>query len=155
MTDTPTPPTAMPRQDRHFFAEIQPALAGIRLDKALSELLPDHSRAAIQQWLKRGLVLVDGEPAKQKLRLTGGEAVEIAVPAPEPADWPAQPMDFDIIHRDADLLVIDKPAGMVVHPGAGQGAQPIVNEQQAVQQGIVGLSRAGMNHHPRRLVDHQ
>ena len=136
----------MTKQGKRVFVEIEPALAGVRLDKALAELLPEHSRASIQQWLKDGLVLVNGASAKQKLRLAGGEAVEISIPEPQPADWPAQPMDFDILHQDADILVIDKPAGMVVHPGAGQADNTLLNGLLAVDDALRALPRAGIVH---------
>ena len=136
--------------ERRLFIEIQPAFAGVRLDKALAKLLPDHSRATIQQWLKQGLVLLDGRPVAQKLRLSGGEALEIFVPEPQPApgvdDLPAQPMDLDIIDRDADLLVINKPAGMVVHPGAGNADNTLLNGLLSLDESLRALPRAGIVH---------
>lgn len=132
--------------DRRLFVEIEPAFAGTRLDKALSELLPDHSRASIQQWLKEGRVLVDGAPVKQRFALAGFETVEISVPAPQPAEWPAQRMDFDVLHRDDDILVINKPAGMVVHPGAGQADNTLLNGLLYVDDTLRTLPRAGIVH---------
>ena len=140
----------MTNQDGHFFVEVQAAFAGMRLDKALSELLPDHSRAAIQQWLKQGLVRVDGEQVKQKFALGGGETVEIAIPEPRPSpaieNMPAQQMDFDIVHRDADILVINKPAGMVVHPGAGRPDNTLLNGLLYLDDALRILPRAGIVH---------
>ncbi len=132
--------------DRHFFVDIEPKFAGVRVDKALSELLPDHSRASIQQWLKQGRVRVDGEPVKQRFPLTGSETVEISVPPPQLAEWPAQPMDFDILHRDDDILVINKPAGLVVHPGAGQADHTLLNGLLHVDATLRALPRAGIVH---------
>ncbi len=145
-TRSPKNPVTMTEHHRHFSVEIQPALAGVRIDKALAELLPGHSRAAIQQWLKGGLVLVDGEPVKQRFPLAGGETVEISIPQPQPADWPAQDMDFDVLHRDDDLLVINKPAGLVVHPGAGQADRTLLNGLLHVDQTLRALPRAGIVH---------
>ena len=136
----------MTRQAERFCVGIGPALVGARLDKALSELLPEHSRSAIQQWLKQGLVRVDGAPARQKLRLAGGETVEVSVPQAQPADWPAQRMDFEVVHQDADLLVIDKPAGMVVHPGAGQADNTLMNGLLHLDDALRALPRAGIVH---------
>ncbi len=131
---------------RPLLLEVQPALAGMRLDKALSELLPEHSRAAIQQWLKQGLVLVDGEHARQKLRLVGGETVAVSVPQPREIEWPAQAMNLDIIHQDDDLLVINKPAGMVVHPGAGNADNTLLNGLLHADPSLRTLPRAGIVH---------
>jgi len=118
----------------------------MRLDKALAALLPEHSRAAMQQWLKLGLVLVDGERVKQNRLLRGGESVEVFPPAPQQADWPAQKIDFDIIARDDDILVINKPAGLVVHPGAGQADHTLLNGLLHVDDALRALPRAGIVH---------
>ena len=132
--------------DGHLFFKIQPEFAGVRLDKALSELLPDYSRASIQQWLKRGLVLVDGAREKQKFRLSGDETLEISIPQPQPADWPAQEVEFEIIDQDADILVINKPAGLVVHPGAGNADHTLLNGLLSIDEAFRTLPRAGIVH---------
>ena len=135
--------------DQRVFLEIAPAFAGIRVDKALSELLPDHSRATIQQWLKAGRVLVDGAPVKQRFPLAGCERVEISVPHASlvgNADWTAQKMDFDVVHRDDDIFVINKPAGLVVHPGAGQADHTLLNGLLHVDDTLRALPRAGIVH---------
>ncbi len=139
----------MSHHDQRLFLEIAPAFAGIRVDKALSELLPEHSRATIQQWLKEGRVLVDGAPVKQRFPLAGFERVEISVPHTslvDGADWPAQKMDFDVLHRDEDIFVINKPAGMVVHPGAGQADHTLLNGLLHVDDTLRALPRAGIVH---------
>jgi len=118
----------------------------MRLDKALAVLLPEHSRAAMQQWLKLGLVLVDGGHVKQNHHLRGGEKVAVFPPAPQPADWRAQQIDFDIIARDDDIMVINKPAGLVVHPGAGQADNTLLNGLLHVDEGLRALPRAGIVH---------
>lgn len=129
-----------------FHAVIAATFAGQRLDKTLSELLPDHSRAAIQQWLKQGRVRVDDKLGKQTMRVVGGEAVEVDIPPPDIADWAAQKIDFDIVHRDADLWIIDKPAGVVVHPGAGQADRTLLNGLLHIDDSLRALPRAGIVH---------
>ena len=135
-------------QPQRLSIEIQPAFAGVRLDKALSALLPEHSRTAIQQWLKQGFVLVDGKPVKQKFSLCGGEILQISMPQPaeQSANWPAQPVDFDIVHEDADILVVNKPAGLVVHPGAGQADHTLLNGLLHHDRSLRTLPRAGIVH---------
>ncbi|MGI9311848.1 MAG: RluA family pseudouridine synthase [bacterium] len=141
----------MPDPDTPLLLEMQPSCAGMRLDRALSQSLPEHSRAAIQQWLKQGLVRVDGAPAKQSLRLAGGERVTITpppadAPADDAADAPAQPMDLDIIHHDADIAVINKPPGLVVHPGAGRADRTLLNALLHWDESLRALPRAGIVH---------
>ena len=94
--------------------------AGMRLDIYLAKALPDISRGRVQMLIENEQVLLDGEVAKAKTKLKGGEQVEIeGEPRPEPLHATAEPMDLAIVYEDDDLAVIDKPAGMMVHAGAG------------------------------------
>src|SRR5215831_8078874 len=95
-------------------------LAGLRLDKALAQMFPEHSRNRLQKWLKDGQVSLDARSAKPKQKIWGGERVEIR-PAPAPADMThrAERIGLDIVYEDDDVLVLNKPAGLVVHPGSG------------------------------------
>ena len=91
-----------------------------RLDAVLAEMFPDYSRSRIQQWIKSGKVLLNGEPSKGRFKLLGDEKVEIHVEAEHIDDGCyAQDIPLDIIHQDEDIVVVNKPAGMVVHPAAG------------------------------------
>ncbi|MDA8008053.1 MAG: RluA family pseudouridine synthase [Gammaproteobacteria bacterium] len=126
--------------------EVPAQFAGTRIDKALAALLPEHSRAEMQQWLKRGLVLVDGEHAKQSYQLRGGENLEVFPPSPQPSDSPAQQVDFEIVAHDEDLLIINKPAGLVVHPGAGQPDRTLLNGLLHADDELRTLPRAGIVH---------
>jgi 23S rRNA pseudouridine1911/1915/1917 synthase len=103
---------------RSFNAE--PAAAGLRLDAYLAKALPDISRARVQTLIENGQVTVDGIATKAKTKLKGGEAIEIAG-EPQPAPLRAEPEDIPltVVYEDDDLAVIDKPAGMTVHAGAG------------------------------------
>ncbi|MDD9874091.1 MAG: RluA family pseudouridine synthase [Gammaproteobacteria bacterium] len=139
----------MSHPNRRLRIQIEPALAGVRLDKALSQLLPDYSRALIQRWLKQDLVRLDGRAVAQKFRLAGGETLEVSVPEAWASDveaQPAQPVEIEIIDQDADLLVINKPAGMVVHPGAGHADRTLLNGLLHFDESLRALPRAGIVH---------
>ncbi|MDH3640180.1 MAG: 23S rRNA pseudouridine(1911/1915/1917) synthase RluD, partial [Gammaproteobacteria bacterium] len=121
-------------------------LAGSRTDKVLAQLFPQYSRTVIQGWLRQGLVLVDDETPRPRDPVTGGERVDIAVPqAPEP-EWQAQPVPLDIVHADPHLLVINKSAGLVVHPGAGNPDQTLLNGLLHYDPRLAELPRAGLVH---------
>jgi 23S rRNA pseudouridine1911/1915/1917 synthase len=94
--------------------------AGMRLDQFLVSRLPDISRARVQELISQGKALVNGKPAKPSLRLRGGETIEISAPAPRPPlRATAEEIPLDIVYEDDDLAVVNKPAGMMVHAGAG------------------------------------
>jgi 23S rRNA pseudouridine1911/1915/1917 synthase len=95
------------------------AAAGMRLDRWLVTAVPDLSRARLQSLIEDGHVRVGGARTKAAHRLRGGEAVEIEVPPAPPQELVAEPMALAIVYEDDHVLVVDKPAGMVVHPGAG------------------------------------
>lgn len=99
---------------------VSPVSAGQRIDRWLAELLPEHSRSEIQRWIKTGDVLVDQVSAKASQRVENGQCVVIQIPLSNPTPT-AQPQDLSlpILFEDNDLLIIDKPAGMVVHPAPG------------------------------------
>jgi 23S rRNA pseudouridine1911/1915/1917 synthase len=132
--------------ESHFFLQIPPEMAGVRLDKALAELLTAHSRGAIQQWIKQGSVLVNGEIAKQKLKLGGTEHVEISVPDSAPGNFTAQEIHIEIVYEDDHIMVINKPAGLVVHPGAGNHDGTLLNGLLFHNSDLSVLPRAGIVH---------
>lgn len=127
-----------------------PASAGQRIDRWLAEALPDRSRSEIQRWIKNGEVLVDQVSAKASHRLEAGQA--IAIHLPPPAEAPTvQPQNLilPIIFEDADLLIIDKPAGMVVHPAPGHEEGTLVNailHHCPTLEGVGGERRPGIVH---------
>lgn len=101
---------------------------GLRIDRGLADALPDRSRSEIQRWIKEGRVRVGGETAKASLKLLAGDTVEIDVPeAPQESPLAPEALALNIVYEDADLLVIDKPAGMVVHPAPGHSGGTLVN----------------------------
>ncbi|WP_242344979.1 RluA family pseudouridine synthase [Anaeromyxobacter terrae] len=99
----------------------------MRLDVALSRLLPDLSRSRVQRLVEDGRVHLGARPAKAASRLRGGETLEIEVPPPEPSHLVAQDLPLAVLYEDPDLLVIDKAAGMVVHPARGTPHSTVVN----------------------------
>jgi 23S rRNA pseudouridine1911/1915/1917 synthase len=104
-----------------------PAEAGARLDVAVARLAPGLTRARARRLIADGQVRVDGRAAKPAARLRGGERIEVEVPAPPPSGLVAQDLPLAVLHEDADLLVLDKAAGMVVHPARGTPHSTVVN----------------------------
>ena len=129
---------------------VPPASAGQRIDRWLAEVLPDRSRSEIQRWIKNGEVLVDQVSAKASHRLEAGQI--IAIRLPQPAETPTvqpQNLTLPIIFEDDDLLIIDKPAGMVVHPAPGHDDGTLVNailHHCPNIEGVGGERRPGIVH---------
>ncbi|MBK8902635.1 MAG: RluA family pseudouridine synthase [Anaerolineaceae bacterium] len=122
---------------------------GERLDKVLTEHLPTLSRTQIQRLLKEGQILVNGRTAKANLRLEGGEEVSVTLPEPEETELLPEAIPLDIRYEDDDMLVINKPAGMVVHPAVGHNQGTLVNAILAHcpdLPGIGGEKRPGIVH---------
>ena len=122
---------------------------GQRLDKVLTEQLPNLSRTQIQRLLKEEQILVNGRPAKANLKLEGGEQVTITLPEPEETELVPEAIPLDIRYEDEDMLVINKPAGMVVHPAVGHSSGTLVNAILAHcpdLPGIGGEKRPGIVH---------
>lgn len=108
--------------------EIGPESAGERLDRFLASALPGLSRARIQALVKDGQATVDGRPAKSSQALRAGEVVEFHIPAEsEPSPLAAQDIPLQVLHEDEFLMVLDKPAGLVTHPGAGNREGTVAN----------------------------
>lgn len=122
---------------------------GARLDRWLATHLSGLSRARIQVVIDEGMVRVDGAPRKASHRLHGGETVEIEIPPAPPEELEPEPIDLAIVYEDADLLVVDKPAGMVVHPGAGHIRGTLASAVLAHAPGVAGVGgprRPGVVH---------
>jgi 23S rRNA pseudouridine1911/1915/1917 synthase len=128
------------------YLEIDEGLFGQRIDKALASQLDNYSRSTIQSWIKQDLVLVDDEVVKAKDKIVGGESVEISIPDEEGGDWQAEEMEIDVIFEDEYLAVINKPAGLVVHPGAGNLNGTLLNGILSLWPDNRSLPRAGIVH---------
>jgi 23S rRNA pseudouridine1911/1915/1917 synthase len=121
-------------------------LAGWRLDQALARLLPQYSRARIQAWIEAGLVEVDGRRPRSRTKIAGGERTRLE--ARYEADTRVSPeaLPLDLAFADGALLIVDKPAGLVVHPGAGQPAHTLQNALLAFDPELARVPRAGLVH---------
>ncbi|MBS7345695.1 MAG: RluA family pseudouridine synthase [Caryophanon sp.] len=123
--------------------------AGERIDKALSGMQPEWSRTQIGNWVTDGIVLVNGEQVKPKYKVKVNDEVAVDVPEPEVLDVVPQNMDLDIVYEDADVLVVNKPRGMVVHPAPGHLKDTLVNglmHHCTDLSGINGILRPGIVH---------
>lgn len=125
---------------------IPPSCAGMRLDQALAELLPTYSRSRLQQGLKAGQLRVDGRPRRPRDAVAGGETVSGVLERLTEATAVAQDIPLNILYQDADLLVIDKPAGLVAHPAAGNRDGTLVNALLHHAPELAALPRAGLIH---------
>ncbi len=139
----------MSREQDEIVRQVPPG-GSRRLDQALVELFPEYSRSRLQQWLKQGLITLERRPARAKDRVFGGECVVFcqrqALAATATGAWSAQALPLNIVHEDEAILVIDKPAGLVVHPGAGTPDGTLVNALLHHAPELEGLPRAGVVH---------
>lgn len=120
-----------------------------RLDRFLTERLEGRSRAEIQRWIEQGAVLVNGGDCRAGRRVLPGDRVEIVLPDPQPSGLAAEAIPLTILYEDSDLIAVDKPAGLVVHPAAGHGGGTLVNAilyHSPDIQGVGGVQRPGIVH---------
>ena len=128
-------------------AIIPQELAGTRLDQALARLFPEFSRSRLSEWIRRGLATVDRRSCRPRDRVAGGERIELKLaPAADSDRWQAQALDIAVIYEDEHLLVVNKPAGLVVHPGAGNPNGTLVNALLYRDPALVRVPRAGVVH---------
>jgi 23S rRNA pseudouridine1911/1915/1917 synthase len=121
--------------------------AGLRVDQALARLLPQHSRSRLKSWIDRGLVTLDGEVPLPRRRLEGGETLVVREAHPDDAVTDApEAIALSIVFEDEAILVLDKPAGLVVHPGAGNRAGTLLNALLHHVPALAALPRAGIVH---------
>ncbi len=127
-------------------ARIPENAAGRRFDQVLAELFSDYSRSRLQQWVRDGAVLLDDRCVVAKYRVSGGEWVEIVAELPEDSEVLPQAIPLDVRYEDKHLLVINKPAGLVVHPAAGNRDGTLQNALLHYDAGLAALPRAGIVH---------
>lgn len=139
----------MPASGREpdFDTTIPETHAGQRLDVALAAMFPDYSRSRLQTWLADGALTVDGDTPAAKTRVAGGERVRLNVPVEaDDAEVQPEPIALDVLYEDEAILVLDKPAGLVMHPGAGNAHGTLQNALLAHDASLAALPRAGIVH---------
>ncbi|WP_159566774.1 23S rRNA pseudouridine(1911/1915/1917) synthase RluD [Budvicia diplopodorum] len=128
-------------------ATVAESQLGQRLDQALAELFPDYSRSRIKEWILEERVTVNGQiVAKPKEKVLGGECISINALIEEEARWLAQDIPLNIVYEDDDIIVINKPRDLVVHPGAGNPDGTVLNALLYHYPAIVDVPRAGIVH---------
>lgn len=130
----------------HYDIYIPDHVAGMRIDQALAKLLPDYSRTQIQEWIKNNKVQIDGQPSKVRTVVIGGENIVIDAELKAQPIFAAQAIDLNIVYEDEAILVINKPAGMVVHPAAGNYHSTLLNALLHHVSELQNLPRAGIVH---------
>ena len=133
-----------PAEARH--AIVPDSAAGRRLDAVLADLFPEFSRSRLSAWIKSGDVTVDGAPARPRDPVRGGETVALTAVQETQTHAVAEDIPLDILHEDEHVFVLDKPAGLVVHPGAGNPAGTLVNALLHRDPALDKLPRAGIVH---------
>ena len=121
-------------------------MVGLRLDQALAELCSEYSRSRLKNWLNSGHILIDGESKRPRDKVMGGELIAINPVADTSLDIKAEAIKLDIIYEDASILVVNKPAGLVVHPAAGNWDGTLQNALLHHDADLEGLPRAGLVH---------
>ncbi|MGN7407602.1 MULTISPECIES: RluA family pseudouridine synthase [unclassified Sporosarcina] len=128
---------------------IEEQTAGERIDKALASVNADWSRTLIQQWVKDGIVLVNGVAVKSNYKVKSGDSLTVDEPEPEELNMPAEDLNLEIVYEDSDVLVVNKRSGMVVHPAPGHTTGTLVNglmHHCTDLSGINGIMRPGIVH---------
>ena len=139
----------MPPSSSEATTELVADMDGERIDVFVARRLPDLSRSRVRRLLESGAVLLDGRPARPSHRLTTGQRVRVAVPPPEPDGAQPEAIPLDVLYEDADLLAVNKPAGMTVHPAPGHATSTLVNAVLAHSSdlsGVGGVLRPGIVH---------
>jgi 23S rRNA pseudouridine1911/1915/1917 synthase len=145
MNGKPTNPAAAPTRVERT-AEVPLALAGQRLDRVVAEIFPDFSRSRLADWIKAGRLTVDGAPARPRDPVAGGERVVLATDLEQQVDAAGEDIELVIVHEDKHVLIVDKPAGLVVHPGAGNPAGTLQNALLHHDPKLAEIPRAGIVH---------
>ena len=129
-----------------LIAEVPDELSGSRFDQIAAQLFPDYSRARLQIWIKSGELTVNGQAKKTREKLIAGDILQLKAVAADEDRWQAEDIALDIVHEDQALLVINKPAGLVVHPAAGHASGTLLNALLAHDPDLASVPRAGIVH---------
>ena len=136
----------MPNKSVTEIVQVPGSMVGQRLDQAAARLFSKFSRSRLQQWITEGALRVDGEHRQVRYKLAGGESLSLKVELSEVGEWQAQAVDFSVIFEDDDVLVVNKPAGLVVHPGAGNPDGTLLNGLLDYCADLRSVPRAGIVH---------
>ena len=131
---------------KNFKIIIPPRMSGYRLDAALAEMLPDYSRSKISSWIKAGDVLIEQSKFKPKDKSTGSEIISLNVYEKSYSKWNPENIPLDIVFEDDDIIVINKPYGLVTHPGSGNWTGTLANALLYYDSSLFRLDRAGIVH---------
>ncbi|HEY9541446.1 MAG TPA: RluA family pseudouridine synthase, partial [Luteimonas sp.] len=142
----PKPSAPERAQPEQRSAQVPETAAGRRFDAVLAELFPEFSRSRLAEWIKSGDALLDGAQVRPREPVRGGEAVTLSVLLDTRTESEPQDIPLAILYEDADVFVIDKPAGLVVHPGAGNPDGTLVNGLLFRDPSLAALPRAGIVH---------
>ncbi|MDY2937527.1 MAG: RluA family pseudouridine synthase [Fusicatenibacter sp.] len=136
--------------EESLFLTVSPEMAGYRIDKFLAEMMNDYSRSFLQKLLRDEKVFVNQKPVKTSYKISSGEEVEVRLPEPETLSVEPEKIPLSVLYEDEDILVVDKPKGMVVHPSAGHDSGTLVNAVlyhcRGNLSGINGVLRPGIVH---------
>jgi 23S rRNA pseudouridine1911/1915/1917 synthase len=127
-------------------ATVPDRASGRRFDAVLAELFPEFSRSRLAEWIKSGDALLDGKAVRPRDPVRGGETVQLQAVLEVQTRSEPEAIDLDIVHEDAEVFVINKPAGLVVHPGAGNPSGTLVNALLHRDPSLATLPRAGIVH---------
>jgi 23S rRNA pseudouridine1911/1915/1917 synthase len=136
----------MPPEFQTHVLDLPPAAAGLRLDQALAAALPQYSRARLQRWIRQGAVRQAGKAVRARDRVVGGEQIVVEALFEPDLSVGAELLPLDIVHQDRDLLVLNKAAGVVVHPGAGNREHTLQNALLGHDPALACVPRAGLVH---------
>jgi 23S rRNA pseudouridine1911/1915/1917 synthase len=131
---------------RSHTLRLPPEYAGLRFDQALAQALPQYSRARLKEWIESGAVQVDGRALRAKDKVLGGEQVRIEARLPVHSHVAPEALPLAVVFKDRALILINKPAGMVVHPGAGNAQHTLQNALLALDPKLALVPRAGLVH---------
>lgn len=127
-------------------AQVPLSMSGMRFDQVASELFPDFSRSRLQSWIKDGQLKVDGRTTKPKEKLIGGEVLDLNAELEAQGTWEPEEIKLDIVYEDEHLMIINKQAGLVVHPAAGNQTGTLLNALLNHVPELINLPRAGIVH---------
>jgi len=133
-------------ETQEFTATVPDSMIGERFDMVASTLFSDFSRSRLQAWIKSGDLTVNGEVRRPKDKIHGGETLHLVAELEEQGNWIAQDIQLSVIYEDDDILVVNKPAGLVVHPGSGNSDGTLLNGLLFRYPDLVNVPRAGIVH---------